>query len=63
MTSILGGLAGTAKWAVAWVLVWGALLTLASTDSLATLAVGLAWLIFFGAFLTQGVKALQQLGV
>jgi len=63
VSGILGSLTSNAKWAAAWVLTWGALLSIASFPQAAGLAAGLAWLIALSAFLTQGVKALQQLGV
>lgn len=63
MSGVLGTLSKTAVWAVSYVLVWGALLAIASFGSSAGIAAALAGLIFFGVFLTQGITALQKLGV
>lgn len=63
MSGLIGGLSNTAKWAISYVLVWGALLTIGSFDEAAPLAVAIAWLIAVSAFIAKGVQALQQLGV
>lgn len=63
MTGLLSGITSLSQWAIAYALLWAALLAIATSETAAPVANALAWLIVFGVVLDKGIPALQTLGV
>lgn len=63
MSGLLSGLTSLSQWAIAYAILWAALLAIAASDSAAPVANALAWLIAFGVVLDQGIPAMRTLGV